>query len=267
VDLAVFLTFAGLTSFPDRRRRSSRRHARGRAGERARAVRGRPDRPGGAPVNVPIALTLVRIVLVPLLMVFLISSERVNVLIAAVIFVAASLTDWLDGVMARRMNQVTKLGTLLDPVADKLLVAAALVSLVHVDRVDVWVAVVIIIASSPRHRSPRGGAVDGGAVPASTSASGRQVQRRAHPADRRARCRASCSRSSTARARSRRAALAVTVLSAQYFYGFFLRPSGARQGEGRWPRSSSASSGVPDRRYPDRGGQPPAGRHPPPRQR
>ena len=95
-------------------------------------------------MNVPIALTLVRIVLVPLLMVFLISSERVNVLIAAVIFVAASLTDWLDGVMARRMNQVTKLGTLLDPVADKLLVAAALVSLVHVDRVDVWVAVVII---------------------------------------------------------------------------------------------------------------------------
>jgi len=95
-------------------------------------------------VNVPIALTLVRIVLVPLLMVFLISSERVNVLIAAIIFVAASLTDWLDGLIARRTNQVTKLGTLLDPVADKLLVAAALVSLVHVDRVEVWVAVVII---------------------------------------------------------------------------------------------------------------------------
>ncbi len=95
-------------------------------------------------MNIPIALTLVRIVLVPLLMVFLISSERVNVLIAAVIFVAASLTDWLDGLIARRTNQVTKLGTLLDPVADKLLVAAALVALVHVDRVDVWVAVVII---------------------------------------------------------------------------------------------------------------------------
>ncbi len=95
-------------------------------------------------MNVPIALTAVRIVLVPLLMVFLISSERVNVLIAAIIFVAASLTDWLDGLIARRTNQVTKLGTLLDPVADKLLVAAALVSLVHVDRVEVWVAVVII---------------------------------------------------------------------------------------------------------------------------
>jgi len=95
-------------------------------------------------VNVPIALTLVRIVLVPLVMVFLISSDRVNVLIAAVIFVAASLTDWLDGRIARRLNQVTKLGTLLDPVADKLLVAAAVVSLVHIDMVDVWMAVVII---------------------------------------------------------------------------------------------------------------------------
>jgi CDP-diacylglycerol--glycerol-3-phosphate 3-phosphatidyltransferase len=77
-------------------------------------------------------------------MVFLISSSRVSVLIAAVIFVAASLTDWLDGRMARRWNQVTRLGTLLDPVADKLLVAAALVSLVHVEMLAAWMAVVII---------------------------------------------------------------------------------------------------------------------------
>jgi CDP-diacylglycerol--glycerol-3-phosphate 3-phosphatidyltransferase len=95
-------------------------------------------------VNLPIALTLFRIVLVPLIMVFLISSSRVSVLIAAVIFVAASLTDWLDGRMARRWNQVTPLGTLLDPVADKLLVAAALVSLVHVEMLAAWMAVVII---------------------------------------------------------------------------------------------------------------------------
>jgi CDP-diacylglycerol--glycerol-3-phosphate 3-phosphatidyltransferase len=95
-------------------------------------------------VNLPIALTLFRIVLVPLIMVFLISSSRVSVLIAAVIFVAASLTDWLDGRMARRWNQVTRLGTLLDPVADKLLVAAALVSLVHVEMLAAWTAVVII---------------------------------------------------------------------------------------------------------------------------
>jgi CDP-diacylglycerol--glycerol-3-phosphate 3-phosphatidyltransferase len=95
-------------------------------------------------MNLPIALTLVRIVLVPLVIVFLISSERVHVLIAAVIFLAASLTDWLDGTIARRTNQVTRLGTMLDPVADKLLVAAALVSLVQVDMVPAWMALVII---------------------------------------------------------------------------------------------------------------------------
>jgi CDP-diacylglycerol--glycerol-3-phosphate 3-phosphatidyltransferase len=95
-------------------------------------------------VNLPIGLTLVRIVLVPLLMVFLISSSRVHALIASVIFVAASLTDWLDGLIARRRNQVTTLGKLLDPVADKLLVAAALVSLVQIERVPAWMVVVII---------------------------------------------------------------------------------------------------------------------------
>ena len=95
-------------------------------------------------MNLPIALTLFRIVLVPLIIVFLISSERVHVFIAAVIFIAASLTDWLDGRMARSRNQVTRLGTLLDPVADKLLVAAALVSMVQVDMIDAWMAVVII---------------------------------------------------------------------------------------------------------------------------
>jgi CDP-diacylglycerol--glycerol-3-phosphate 3-phosphatidyltransferase len=95
-------------------------------------------------MNLPIALTLFRIVLVPLIIVFVISSDRVRVLIAAVIFVAASLTDWLDGTMARRRNQVTRFGTLLDPVADKLLVAAALVALVQVDMVRAWVAMVVI---------------------------------------------------------------------------------------------------------------------------
>ena len=95
-------------------------------------------------MNLPIALTLFRIVLVPLIIVFLISSDRVSVLIAAVIFIAASLTDWLDGRVARRWNQVTPLGTLLDPVADKLLVAAALVSLVQVEMIAAWMAVVII---------------------------------------------------------------------------------------------------------------------------
>ena len=95
-------------------------------------------------MNLPIGLTLTRIVLVPLLIVFLISSSRVNVLIATGIFVLASVTDWLDGLIARRLNQVTTLGTLLDPVADKLLVAAALVSLLKIDKVAAWIVVVIV---------------------------------------------------------------------------------------------------------------------------
>lgn len=95
-------------------------------------------------VNIPIFLTLVRIILVPLVMLFLISSSRVHVLIAAGIFVAASLTDWLDGLIARRRNQVTTLGKLLDPVADKLLVCSALIALAQVGIVAAWMVVVII---------------------------------------------------------------------------------------------------------------------------
>ena len=69
-------------------------------------------------MNLPIGLTLTRIVAVPLLIVFLISSSEVHALIAAAIFIAAAFTDWADGFFARRRNQVTTLGTLLDPVAD-----------------------------------------------------------------------------------------------------------------------------------------------------
>lgn len=95
-------------------------------------------------MNLPIGLTMTRIVAVPLLIVFLISSSRVHALIAAAIFILASLTDWLDGVVARRRNQVTTLGTLLDPIADKLLVAAALVSLLQIGRIEAWIVVVIV---------------------------------------------------------------------------------------------------------------------------
>src|SRR4030095_14765842 len=95
-------------------------------------------------VNLPIGLTLTRIVAVPLLIVFLISSSRGPALIAAAIFILASITDWADGMLARRRNQVTTLGTLLDPIADKLLVAAALVSLLAIDKIDAWIVVVIV---------------------------------------------------------------------------------------------------------------------------
>jgi CDP-diacylglycerol--glycerol-3-phosphate 3-phosphatidyltransferase len=95
-------------------------------------------------VNLPIGLTVTRIVAAPLLIMFLISSSRVHAAIAAAIFILASVTDWLDGVLARRRNQVTTLGTLLDPIADKLLVAAALVSLLAIDKIALWMVVVII---------------------------------------------------------------------------------------------------------------------------
>jgi CDP-diacylglycerol--glycerol-3-phosphate 3-phosphatidyltransferase len=95
-------------------------------------------------VNLPIGLTISRIVLVPLLIVFLISSSRVHAVMAAAIFILAALTDWLDGLIARRRNQVTTLGTLLDPIADKLLVASALVSLLQIDKIAAWIVAVII---------------------------------------------------------------------------------------------------------------------------
>ena len=95
-------------------------------------------------LNLPNKLTLLRIFLVPLLLVFLISPSLPSCFIAALIFGAAAATDWLDGHLARVTNQVTLLGKLLDPVADKLLVAAALVPLVELNRVSAWIVVVLI---------------------------------------------------------------------------------------------------------------------------
>jgi CDP-diacylglycerol--glycerol-3-phosphate 3-phosphatidyltransferase len=95
-------------------------------------------------VNLPNYLTIGRICLTPLVVVFLISAESIHALVAAIIFAAAALTDWLDGMIARRRRQVTTLGKLLDPVADKLLVAAALISLVQMGRVEAWIVVLII---------------------------------------------------------------------------------------------------------------------------
>lgn len=102
-------------------------------------------------MNLPNALTLARIVLVPLLVVVLLTKfEGRRVLgfeveiVGAAIFGLASLTDWLDGFLARRRGQITWIGQLLDPVADKLLISAALISLVQLDLVPAWIIVVII---------------------------------------------------------------------------------------------------------------------------
>jgi CDP-diacylglycerol--glycerol-3-phosphate 3-phosphatidyltransferase len=76
--------------------------------------------------------------------VFLISTESIHALVAAVLFAAAAVTDWLDGLIARRRGQVTTLGKLLDPVADKVLVSAALISLVQLGTIGAWIVVIMI---------------------------------------------------------------------------------------------------------------------------
>lgn len=95
-------------------------------------------------MNLPNSLSLVRIFLVPFLVVFLIATAEPRNYLAAGIFLAAVFTDWLDGRIARSRRQVTTLGQLLDPIADKLLIAAALISLVEIRRVAAWVVTIII---------------------------------------------------------------------------------------------------------------------------
>lgn len=104
--------------------------------------------------NLPNALTLVRIFLVPLFIAALVQhnfqitwNSRViiaNDFLALIIFLAAALTDLLDGYLARRWKQVTTVGTLLDPIADKLLISAALVSLVEMRLLPGWMVILII---------------------------------------------------------------------------------------------------------------------------
>jgi CDP-diacylglycerol---glycerol-3-phosphate 3-phosphatidyltransferase len=96
------------------------------------------------PLNLPNALTLARILLVPVLVVALTVETPGGSTIAAVVFVVAALTDGLDGYIARSRQAVTTFGKIMDPVADKLMIAAALISLVSLDRLAAWVAMVII---------------------------------------------------------------------------------------------------------------------------
>src|SRR5918992_198958 len=104
-------------------------------------------------MNLPNALTLLRIFFVPLLVAALVKEDfqfRVGVwqvnkeFLALGIFLAAAATDLLDGYLARRWGQVTTVGMLLDPIADKLLVCAALISLVQVHAIPGWMAILII---------------------------------------------------------------------------------------------------------------------------
>jgi CDP-diacylglycerol---glycerol-3-phosphate 3-phosphatidyltransferase len=96
------------------------------------------------PLNVPNVLTLLRILAVPVIVVALLGETPNGDALAAGVFALAALTDGLDGYIARRRQDVTTFGKLVDPLADKLLIVAALVSLVSLGRLAAWVAMVII---------------------------------------------------------------------------------------------------------------------------
>ena len=95
-------------------------------------------------INLPNVLTVARILLIPVFVVLFVTPTPDRSLAAVVVFIIAALTDLLDGYLARRCGQVTKLGRLLDPIADKLLILSALILLVQVDRVSALVAILII---------------------------------------------------------------------------------------------------------------------------
>ena len=95
-------------------------------------------------LNLPNVLTLLRILLVPVLVVVLLGESQHGDLWAALVFALASVTDAMDGYLARSRDAITSFGQLMDPIADKLLIIAALVSLVSLNRLAGWVAMVII---------------------------------------------------------------------------------------------------------------------------
>jgi CDP-diacylglycerol--glycerol-3-phosphate 3-phosphatidyltransferase/cardiolipin synthase len=98
------------------------------------------------PLNIPNLLTWARIVLIPLVVgvFYLPLPTHEQNLFATIIFVVAAITDWFDGWLARKLGQTSAFGAFLDPVADKLMVAAALVMLVQLDRADAVVAFIIV---------------------------------------------------------------------------------------------------------------------------
>jgi len=96
--------------------------------------------------NIPNLLSLSRILSVPVFIILMLEPSPMRALLAGVVFSLASATDWLDGYLARKWGQVTKVGKLLDPIADKILIMSALVILVEIrsDVVHAWIAILII---------------------------------------------------------------------------------------------------------------------------
>ena len=94
--------------------------------------------------NLPNMLTMGRILVIPLVLVFVYNESRMNSFLAACLFAAASITDFLDGWLARRKGLITVLGKFLDPLADKLLVTSTLVMLIPLGRIPAWVVVLLL---------------------------------------------------------------------------------------------------------------------------
>ena len=95
-------------------------------------------------MNLANALTISRIVVVPVIVILLIIDGVIPSVIASVLFIAATITDYLDGYFARKYHMESDLGKLLDPLADKLLIASVMIMLIPLGRVPAWIAVVII---------------------------------------------------------------------------------------------------------------------------
>ena len=89
-------------------------------------------------------ITLSRIVMVPLIMYMLTFDDKTSSLVAAAVFIVAAATDWLDGYLARRYDNITALGKFLDPLADKLMVSATMIMLIPLGRIEAWIVVIIL---------------------------------------------------------------------------------------------------------------------------
>ncbi|MBN2260918.1 MAG: CDP-diacylglycerol--glycerol-3-phosphate 3-phosphatidyltransferase [Clostridiales bacterium] len=95
-------------------------------------------------MNIPNILTTLRILLVPFFLIFLLIDSIQNFMIALIIFSLASFTDFLDGYIARKYHLITKLGKLMDPLADKILTASAFIALTYLNLINPWIVIAII---------------------------------------------------------------------------------------------------------------------------
>ncbi len=96
-------------------------------------------------MNLANVITVTRIALVPIFLITLLSGCENKAIIAFTIFVIASVSDMLDGYIARKYNQITDLGKLIDPLADKLLIISALIALTMMHTIEIWIVILIII--------------------------------------------------------------------------------------------------------------------------